>query len=353
LETKVGELEKLSESQNHENSLLRAQVERQQVELREYKKRLSVPAPTTSSSFSSYPLTSSTASTMIPNAFSFDFPQFSSLSYLPIDTSGQQPLFDMNLTTSPTTASRHGSADLLSNMSTMAPSPGSDALRSLKGSISGDSPGSTVPAPPEIWGRRDYNIFASPKNTAVPPPAPSRTDSDIRRGIFQFNTESSSSPSQSSTSQGHGASSSCETSPESTAHATTIIKEEQTSPNTRPEANEDWKNNTANDFGTFSNVNTGAENMPLWVDLPNNSVMGDGSFTGGFFNDVMPSGIDYTPMDWSDLITGSSARTGLTPAVQKSNPMEDMTVMPSITENAVSSHTSPGKKDFSACNKIW
>ena len=41
LETKVEDLEKASEAANHENGLLKAQVERQQVELKEYRKRLS------------------------------------------------------------------------------------------------------------------------------------------------------------------------------------------------------------------------------------------------------------------------------------------------------------------------
>lgn len=41
LETKVDDLEKASESTNHENGLLKAQVERLQVELKEYRKRLS------------------------------------------------------------------------------------------------------------------------------------------------------------------------------------------------------------------------------------------------------------------------------------------------------------------------
>ncbi len=41
LETKVEDLEKASETTNHENGLLRAQVERLQVELKEYRKRLS------------------------------------------------------------------------------------------------------------------------------------------------------------------------------------------------------------------------------------------------------------------------------------------------------------------------
>jgi len=41
LETKVEDLEKTSEATNHENGMLRAQVERLQVELKEYRKRLS------------------------------------------------------------------------------------------------------------------------------------------------------------------------------------------------------------------------------------------------------------------------------------------------------------------------
>ncbi|MCJ1377527.1 DNA-binding transcription factor yap1 [Xylographa soralifera] len=42
LETKVEDLEKASESTNHENGLLRAQVDRLQTEVKEYRKRLSV-----------------------------------------------------------------------------------------------------------------------------------------------------------------------------------------------------------------------------------------------------------------------------------------------------------------------
>ena len=42
LETKVDDLEKASESANHENSMLRAQIEKMSMELREYRKRLSL-----------------------------------------------------------------------------------------------------------------------------------------------------------------------------------------------------------------------------------------------------------------------------------------------------------------------
>jgi AP-1-like factor len=392
LETKVSELEKLSESQDHENSLLRAQVERQQTELREYKKRLSVQPPPSVGSFP-MPSTSTTSSNMIPNSFAFDFPQFSSLSYLPIDTSSGQGLFDLNLTASPTVASRHGSTDFLSSIN-MAPSPSStDPLRSLHSSISGGSP-MTNPTnnssnngekvsnnTPSIWGMRDYNIFmpsASPQSIPSPVPQPQKAASNTSqtqhsdsgdshvRSQFRFNPGDISSPS--TTTSQNGPSSSCETSPESTAHATTSIKEEQTSPAPgkaiEPELLVNVGTGADQQFGMFSSANvrpTGAENQPLWIDMPTTNMMGDGSFTGGFFNDTMPGGaFDYTPMDWSDLIGGgSSMKTGLTPAISsqnKTNPMEDVRVMPSIAEeqhpmqqDTIDHSEMAGKM----CNKIW
>ncbi|CAL3962579.1 unnamed protein product [Diplocarpon coronariae] len=42
LETKVEDLEKASESANHENSILRAQIEKMSIELREYRRRVSI-----------------------------------------------------------------------------------------------------------------------------------------------------------------------------------------------------------------------------------------------------------------------------------------------------------------------
>ncbi|MCJ1405273.1 DNA-binding transcription factor yap1 [Xylographa trunciseda] len=78
LETKVEDLEKASESTNHENGLLRAQVDRLQTELKEYRKRLSVnpnaanrsPPQMTGQSMSSK------SSWDISNNFQFEFPMF-------------------------------------------------------------------------------------------------------------------------------------------------------------------------------------------------------------------------------------------------------------------------------------
>jgi AP-1-like factor len=65
LEQKVDDLEKASESANHENSMLRAQVDRLQTELREYKRRLHTTE-----------INRSTASLASLGNFHFDFPLF-------------------------------------------------------------------------------------------------------------------------------------------------------------------------------------------------------------------------------------------------------------------------------------
>ncbi|EER23671.1 bZIP family transcription factor [Coccidioides posadasii C735 delta SOWgp] len=80
LETKVEDLEKASQAANHENSLLRAQIERLQVELREYRKRLSW-----ASSGSNYMASGLAAgnnglqTSRLNTEFSFDFPKFGDL----------------------------------------------------------------------------------------------------------------------------------------------------------------------------------------------------------------------------------------------------------------------------------
>ncbi|KAL8785413.1 MAG: hypothetical protein Q9195_008648 [Heterodermia aff. obscurata] len=79
LELKVEDLEKASESTNHENGRLRAQVERLNTEVKEYRKRLSLTAPGIGRSpptASPVPYNSYTASN---NDFQFAFPKFGDL----------------------------------------------------------------------------------------------------------------------------------------------------------------------------------------------------------------------------------------------------------------------------------
>ena len=86
LETKVEGLEKASESTSHENGLLRAQVERLQVELKEYRKRLSW----VSSNGATRPPQVQNAFTAptrngnpFNNDFQFEFPKFGDLPVVP------------------------------------------------------------------------------------------------------------------------------------------------------------------------------------------------------------------------------------------------------------------------------
>jgi AP-1-like factor len=83
LETKVSELTKSQEADKHENGLLKAQIERLHIELREYRKRLSLNGG--SGANRSPPLTASGQSRSNTNPsystgnFQFDFPKFGAL----------------------------------------------------------------------------------------------------------------------------------------------------------------------------------------------------------------------------------------------------------------------------------
>ncbi|KAL4874099.1 hypothetical protein BDV12DRAFT_2111 [Aspergillus spectabilis] len=80
LETKVDELQQASDDANQENGLLKAQVERLQVELREYRKRLSwVTHGNALSAINSYPGNANRLSGLNNNDFMFDFPKFGDL----------------------------------------------------------------------------------------------------------------------------------------------------------------------------------------------------------------------------------------------------------------------------------
>ncbi|KAL4786802.1 transcription factor PAP1-domain-containing protein [Aspergillus varians] len=80
LETKVDELQKESDDANQENGVLKAQVERLQVELREYRKRLSwVTQGNALSAINSYPGNANRMSGLNNNDFMFDFPKFGDL----------------------------------------------------------------------------------------------------------------------------------------------------------------------------------------------------------------------------------------------------------------------------------
>lgn len=80
LETKIDDLQKSSDSANQENGLLRAQIDRMQVELREYRTRISwLTHGNGASAMSAIPGSYSKGSGVNNNDFLFDFPKFGDL----------------------------------------------------------------------------------------------------------------------------------------------------------------------------------------------------------------------------------------------------------------------------------
>ncbi|KUJ23001.1 PAP1-domain-containing protein [Mollisia scopiformis] len=233
LETKVEDLQKASESANHENSILRAQIEKMSMELREYRKRLSLTGGVNRSSsqngglppyLAGKGLTNGAANNPNDVNFQFEFPRFGRLpgpaSATATVTNGNRSSSSPSLSTqqtpspiergqiSPRNQSMQftaGNASVASLTQTPANIDGGD-MSSLSGLFSPsllDSVGKTPP----------FDFFANNSTNNVSNGSRSSTDS-AQNGSTGHNT-SYSSPSASSNSN-HGASSSCGTSPEPT-----------------------------------------------------------------------------------------------------------------------------------------
>lgn len=212
LETKVEDLEKASESANHENSILRAQVEKMSMELREYRKRLSLTGANRTPSGNGLPpylAGKGLGGPQNPNDvnFSFEFPKFGRLPGPPVTRNSSSPTTQQSpATVSPRNKSLQFSASngSTSNLTaTPAQTNGAD-MSSLSGLFSPSLLDSVGKSP-------SYEFFPTNKATTNG----SRSSSDSANGSNGNNT-SYSSPSASSNSQ-HGPSSSCGTSPEPTA----------------------------------------------------------------------------------------------------------------------------------------
>ncbi|KAF2396879.1 PAP1-domain-containing protein [Trichodelitschia bisporula] len=411
LETKVVELEKVSESTNHENGLLRAQVQRLQIELREYRKRLSMNS--TGLLGRSPPLGASSQLSSSTNGvnFSFDFPQFGTNS-LPY---GSRP------TPNPSTSS-----------SASPPvAAGSTAVRSSNGENASPGAPCTSPTrfgsaslPPTSQGNinRDVlnNLF-SPwmlngagssssslefKRLSTEPQSAKGTEKESSQTrAFQFNgtSVSSASPSASSVSQ-YGPNSSCGTSPEPSHNSPNTGNRDGAADiqdaightcSASPEGESSFCEKLNMACGTFQNpipramrvsnaapanaagsppegvpidnaFNTSfntSKGLDLWVNQNGGkfdpvlfgdyrdsqvAIVGDGDFTGGFFNDAMPNFELGNPLTWSDLTTG----TGFTPTLPKMNPMEQADALQAGLDD---DEVVPGEdtSKMLSCHKIW
>ncbi|KAF2020980.1 PAP1-domain-containing protein [Aaosphaeria arxii CBS 175.79] len=379
LETKVSELEQASDAANHENGLLRGQVQRLQMELREYRKRLSLNStgvnrtPPMAGGFSSLLGNNNNANSHSSSAsgnFQFEFPRFGGLPGSHILDNGPLAKSSKSSVPSPAAPNRHNS-----NGSSL--SPGSQSVSS--NAASPDKNGKSFNSAPRagslnsISNGNDYlSHNSSRRNTNA---------STNQSRVFQFNSGSSTnsdSPSNSSTSHA-GQNSSCDTSPEpshnSPKNPVDTITEgyvchgnsegeitfceklnmacgNPRNPVPRTMSHSDVKSPPAvptktpvpdvQGFDFFANQNGGQFDPTLFGDYRDtqNAIVGDGDFTNGFFNDAFPI-TDF----------GSPFHFGDTPAIQKPNPLEEIERL----QDGVDDEVVPGEdvSQMLNCHKIW
>lgn len=317
------ELTKSQEADKHEKGLLKAQVERLQVELKEYRKRLSLGGTTTRSP----PLnaTQQHRSNSGGDNFQFDFPTFGGLpnsSLMFGQTTPPATTHSPSNYSQSGTASRHNSAARSlspavnsANGSNVAspqdafPSVGYSTNNNMHGFAStlpqmNNDPFSDLFSPSILKNSsgNNGNYFSNGQNNNANNYA--ATDGgDSTAGlsrVFQFNSGSnasdSASPSNSSTSQWNAntANSSCGTSPEP-SHGSPANKDKAAESFSNQQAtftNQSTNNNT--NFGnTDFNVNSSSTFDPvLFGDYRDNSDVlgGNTAFTGGFFDEALNSG---------------------------------------------------------------
>ncbi|KAI9826593.1 MAG: DNA-binding transcription factor yap1 [Thelocarpon impressellum] len=260
LEVKVADLEKASESANHENGILRAQVDRMSNELKDYRKRLSGSngvgrSPTSNATAPSYLPSGISNPFGSPNDFNFDFPRFGAGLARPQATSngmlpkstlpqgstapGKVPASVTRSVSQPEATSRDGNVNVQQHSMSVTGKP-SSAVESLSGLFS--------PSILETVSKSSSADFPFLATTASPVPlrhgsASSNVSTGANShppGLQQYggsNHSDTTSPSASSVSQ-KGAGSSCGTSPEPSSYSPATGKLTEPSLNTINEEND-------------------------------------------------------------------------------------------------------------------
>lgn len=288
LETKVTELEKASEATNHENGLLRAQVDKMTVELQEYKKRVALLAGSTRAP--PQPQRTAFGQAVINNLndvnFQFEFPKFGALPGPP----------------QPSTTSLQSARSSLSQSPNLNRSPSSQVSPNDQGKGSVSSASSHYTSGLDAQTKEDLAKFSgifSPPLTNNNVSNASRSSLDSHYSAAATNT---SSPSASSNSNG-GPSSSCGTSPEPFTQSPMGFKPVDTMA-TIGEEQPSLANNSQ-DFGHFASIDINDINFlasqnnfqfdpQLFGDYrePQDNVLGSGGIDDSFFNDAFD--MDFT-----------------------------------------------------------
>ncbi|MCJ1469547.1 DNA-binding transcription factor yap1 [Pseudocyphellaria aurata] len=366
LETKVDDLEKASESTNHENGRLRAQVDRLNNELKEYKKRLSFQGGLGRSPPLAAVPPSRRSWNPNPNDFQFAFPKFGDLPGSNFIQNGSLARVGSNRVDQPMV--RHGLPDVM--------------RASSSGSLSEKSPtnisnSSKVSSP-------NHNLFQSPSkafsyedlfspsilesasrsnssdymgfNNNVGPATNSEKNGTIHRASTTSNVTS---PSNSSTSN-NGLDSSCGTTPEPSADSPDTRKGSEPTLNTISEETLGQRNTEApssvmksptNDFhgiDWMAQQNGGQFDPILFGDYrdPQDNILNNNTF-GDFFNDAFLPQDFSNPFNTGDFIASPPSKRDLMKEVEIQQLGNDdiFSARPATTVNDTNQTI--------GCNKLW
>ncbi|KAJ4259778.1 DNA-binding transcription factor yap1 [Fusarium torreyae] len=318
LETKVEELEKASQAANHENGLLRAQVERMTSELNQYKQKVSVMSTSKALPREKVPFGSAAVSNLGDVNFQFEFPKFGMLPGPPVSKpqgSGSSP-------TSPNQQKATYPSPTNSNSNKQSSQQFKDDLAKFSG------------------------VFSPSMSSSATNPSRASIDS----ANYSVNGGTSSSPSASSHSN-TGPSSSCGTSPEpfnqspmgfKPVDTMTTIGEEQTHQNTGNQfSNIDL---SSTNFDWLAQQNGGQFDPQLFGDYrePQDNVLANPSFDD-FFNDAL-DGDFFTPYNMAPTSPNSKMN-----AQHKKAP----NLIDQIDAQKDSCDDEPLKKQNMNCNQLW
>lgn len=319
LETKVAEMTKESQADKQENGLLRAQVDRLQSELKEYRNRLA--------SDSSRGQTGSTYKPNTRSDFTFQFPAFGSLPGASSQFFGSKPLSyvkresgdmaragaempdgEIQQISPGHPASAGASPPTNQSNGTRSPSSvhASNSMQSFAGLF---SPGLLNGAAAAVANSPDYGFPRTSQSPASQPLKETRTNSSGADRVFRLNSEPASSntdsPSQSSLSQ-FNATSSCGTSPALSQHPS---PPKNATPGANPGLTSINESSTADPLSIDSidwlvSQNGGQFDPVLFGDYRESqeAIVGDGDFNNGFFNEAFPFDLS-SPLTLTDTIS--------------------------------------------------
>lgn len=316
LETKVEELEKASQAANHENGMLRAQVERMTAELNQYKQKVTVMSTTKSLPREKVPFGSAAVSNLSDVNFQFEFPKFGMLPGPPVSKTGSSP-------TSP------------DQQKITYPSP----TNSLN---------SNVQSAQQF--KDDLAKFSGVFSPSMASSATNPSRASVDSASYSVNGASSS-PSASSHSN-TGPSSSCGTSPEpfnqspmgfKPVDTMTTIGEEQTHQNNNNPSQFGNIDLNSTNFDWLSQQNGGQFDPQLFGDYrePQENVLANPSFDD-FFNDALDSDF-FTPYNMAP----NSPSAHLNGQAKKPSNLIDQ------IDAQKESDDEPLKKQNMNCNQLW